>query len=85
MITLLSNCDHIWALAGPPPSPQSDREIFEQPLIPQVLFFLSEKMGGEGVETSENLKLEEKPEENGGGGGLKQTKNLRKMNKTSGE
>ena len=42
-------------------------------------------MGGEGVETSENLKLEEKPEENGGGGGLKQTKNLRKMNKTSGE
>ena len=42
-------------------------------------------MGGEGVETSENLKLEEKPEENRGGGGLKQTKNLRKMNKTSGE
>ena len=25
-------------------------------------------MGGEGVETSENLKLEEKPEENGGEG-----------------
>ena len=33
MITLLSNCDHIWALARPPPSPRSDREIFEQPLI----------------------------------------------------
>ena len=38
-------------------------------LIPQVLFFfLSEKMGGEGVETSENLKLEEKLEEKGGMG-----------------
>ena len=43
-------------------------------------------MGGEGVETSENLKLEEKPEENGGG--LKHKKleendqNLRKLTKT---
>ena len=54
--------------------------------IPQVLFICGSRGGGgEGVETSENLKLEEKPEENGGGGGLKQTKNLRKMNKTSGE
>ena len=45
-------------------------------------------MGGEGVETSENLKLEEKPEENGGRGGLKQKKlvendeNFRRMTKT---
>ena len=42
-------------------------DIRDRLLIPQVLFFLSEKMGGEGVETSENLKLEEKPEENEGG------------------
>ena len=42
-------------------------------------------MGGEGVETSENLKLEEKPEENWRGGGTKTKKNLRKMTKTSGE
>ena len=33
MIALLSNCDHIWALAGPSPFPRSDSEIFEQPLI----------------------------------------------------
>ena len=33
-------------------------------LIPQVLFFSVRENGGEGVETSENLKLEEKPEEN---------------------
>ena len=40
-------------------------------LIPQVLFFLwSKRKGGEGVEASENGKLEEKPEENGGEGGL---------------
>ena len=32
-----------------------------------LLFFLSEKIGGEGVETSENLKLEGKLEGNGGG------------------
>ena len=43
-------------------------------LIPQVLFFSVRENGGEGVETSENLKLEEKPEENGGRGGLKQKK-----------
>ena len=45
-------------------------------------------MGGEGVETSEKLKLEEKPEEKGGRGGLKQKKlvendeNFRRMTKT---
>ena len=45
-------------------------------------------MGGEGVETSENLKLEEKPEENGGRGGTKTKKlvendeNFRRMTKT---
>ena len=46
-------------------------------------------MGGEGVETSENLKLEEKPEENGGGRGTKTNKkleeneqNFRRMTKT---
>ena len=45
-------------------------------------------MGGEGVETSENLKLEEKPEENGRGRGTKTKKleendqNFRRMTKT---
>ena len=45
-------------------------------------------MGGEGVETSENLKLEEKPEENGGEGTKTKKKleendqNCRRMTKT---
>ena len=61
-------------------------EISDRLFLPQVLFICgSREEGGRGVEASENGKLEEKPEENGGGGGLKQTKNLRKMTKTSGE
>ena len=37
--------------------------------LPQVLFFVVQEKGGEGVEATENGKLVEKPEENGVGGG----------------
>ena len=49
-------------------------DLRDRLLIPQVLFFSVGENGGEGVETSENLKLEEKPEENGGRGGTKTKK-----------
>ena len=38
--------------------------------LPQVLFFVVQEKGGEGVEATENGKLVEKPEENGVGGGV---------------
>lgn len=44
--------------------------IRDRLLIPQVLFFVVQEKGGEGVEATENGKLVEKPEENGVGGGL---------------
>ena len=40
MITLLNSSDHVVALAEPTPSPQSDHEIFEQPLVKWLIHFL---------------------------------------------
>ena len=42
--------------------------IRDHRILPQVLFVCTSGKGGEGVEGSENMKLEEKPEENEQGG-----------------
>ena len=44
------------------------RGVRDRLFLPQVLFICGSRGGGEGVEASENGKLEEKPEENGGEG-----------------